>query len=84
MTITPAAGRELERLPADVAARLRVPLRALAANPRPVGATPLVGSGFWRIRIGDIRIVYVIDDDAKVVRIDRVARRAESSYRRPR
>jgi mRNA interferase RelE/StbE len=80
----PAAQRDLHRLPADVAARVRVPLRALALDPRPKGALKVVGSGFWRVRVGDLRIIYLIDAAKREVRIDRVARRAESTYRRRR
>ena len=72
----------MDRLPADVAARVRMPLRTLASDPRPPGVKRLVGADFWRIRVGDLRIVYLIDDGARVVRIERVVRRAESSYRR--
>lgn len=79
---TSAARREIKRLPSDTAARVRLPLRALAVNPRPVGVKQLVGTGLWRIRIGDLRIVYEIDDEERVVAIARVVRRAESSYRR--
>ena len=79
---TPRARRELDRLPPDAAARGRLPLRALALDPRPPGVRPLVGSAFWRVRVGDLRIVYLIDDSARIVRIERVVRRGESSYRR--
>ena len=37
---------------------------------------------FWRLRVGDLRIVYVIDEAAGQVVVLRVARRAESTYRR--
>ncbi len=75
-----AAQRELRRLPPGDAARLRGPILSLALEPRPTAATKLVGTEFWRLRIGDLRIVYVIDPEAVVVL--RVARRAESTYRR--
>ena len=48
---------------------------------RPPGATRLVGSDLWRLRIGDLRLVYAIDDSARVVVILRAARRNESAYR---
>ncbi len=46
----------------------------------PTGATKLADTEFWRLRVGDLRIVYAIDDDTVVVL--KVARRAESTYRR--
>jgi mRNA interferase RelE/StbE len=82
VVLTSAALREVRRLPPDAAARVRGPLRALAANPRPPGAAQLAGSRFGRVRVADLRILYVIDDEARVVRVDRVVRRAESTYRR--
>ena len=58
------------------------PILALAIEPRPPAATPLVDSDWWRLRIGDLRIVYAIDDANRLVIVLRVARRDESTYRR--
>ena len=59
-------------------------IEALSRDPRPPGALTLTGSSLWRLRVGDVRIVYAIDDTARVVVILRVARRNESTYRRVR
>jgi len=80
--IAPAAQRQLRRLPPGDAARLRGPILALAIDPRPPGAAKLVGTEFWRIRVGDLRIVYAIDDSVGLVIVLKVARRSESTYRR--
>jgi len=80
--IAPAAQRQLRRLPPGDAARLRGPILALAIQPRPPAAKKLVGTEFWRVRIGDLRIIYVIDDSEGLVVVVRVARRSESTYRR--
>ena len=80
--LSPAAARQLRKLPPGDAARLRGPILALAIEPRPPGATPLVDSDWWRLRIGDLRIVYAIDDAKRLVIVLRVARRDESTYRR--
>ena len=80
--IAPAAQRQLRRLPPGDAARLRGPILALAIEPRPPGALKLAGSDFWRLRVGDLRVVYVIENDDRRVIVLRVARRSESSYRR--
>jgi mRNA interferase RelE/StbE len=82
--LAPAAQRQLAKLPPGVAASLRGPILALALDPRPPGSTKLTGSEFWRIRVGDLRIVYAVDDDARLVVVVRVARRSESTYRRVR
>jgi mRNA interferase RelE/StbE len=80
--LAPAAARQLRRLPPGDAARLRGPILALGLEPRPPGATPLVGSDWWRLRVGDLRVVYAIDDERMVVVVLRAARRNESTYRR--
>jgi mRNA-degrading endonuclease RelE of RelBE toxin-antitoxin system len=41
----------------------------------------LKGTDFWRIRVGDVRLIYHVDDDARLVVIVKVARRSESTYR---
>jgi len=80
--LAPAAQRQLRRLPPGSAARLRGPILALAIEPRPPGTVMLEGAELWRIRIGDLRVVYAIDDGELLVIILRVARRSESTYRR--
>jgi mRNA interferase RelE/StbE len=80
--IAPAAQRQLRRLPPGETARLRGPILALALAPRPPGAVKLADSDFWRLRVGDLRIVYVVDDTARLVVVLKVARRSESTYRR--
>ena len=82
--IAPAAQRQLRRLPPGDAARLRGPILglALAVEPRPPGSVKLAGTEFWRLRVGDLRVIYLIDDTAHLVVVLRVARRAESTYRR--
>jgi mRNA interferase RelE/StbE len=69
--------------------RLHNPLRdrvagaidGLANDPRPPGTAKLVGRDDYRIRVGDYRIVYAVDDDARLVLIARIAHRREV-YRR--
>lgn len=80
--LAPAAQRQLRRLPPGEAARLRGPILALGIEPRPPGATRLTGTELWRLRVGSLRVVYAVDDDARLVIVLRVARRAESTYRR--
>ena len=79
--IAPAAARQLRRLPPGDAARLRGPILALGLEPRPPGATRLVGSEWWRLRVGDLRLIYAIDDAVRLVVVLRAARRSESTYR---
>jgi mRNA interferase RelE/StbE len=81
VVLAPAAQRQLRRLPPGDAARLRGPILALATDAHPPGAVKLSGSDFWRLRVGELRVVYVVTD-AETVVVLRVARRAESTYRR--
>jgi mRNA interferase RelE/StbE len=80
--LAPAAERELRKLPANAAARLRGPILALGADPRPLGASALTGTPFLRLRVGELRVIYLIEDRRARVVVLRVARRAESTYRR--
>ncbi len=82
--LAPAAERQLRKLPPAETARLRGPILALALDPRPGGVVRVVGGPFWRLRVGDLRIVSAIDDAARTVVVLRVARRGESTYRRVR
>jgi mRNA interferase RelE/StbE len=80
--LAPAAQRELRALPPGDAARARAPILALSIGPHPPGSVKLAGAELWRLRVGDLRIVHGIDDETRLVVVLRVARRAESTYRR--
>lgn len=80
--LKPAAERELSRLPAPIQKRVAVKLRALRDNPRPVGVEKLQGEDdLYRVRVGDYRIVYAIEDNRLIVWVVRVADRKDV-YRR--
>ena len=77
-----AAENDLKRLPTTTFHRIIPQIRALAENPRPLGCRKLTSSkNDWRIRIGDYRVLYEIDEKAKAVRIMRVRHRRDE-YRR--
>lgn len=82
--LAPAAQRQLRRLPPGSAAALRGPILGLSLDPRPPGASKLTGTDFWRLRVGDLRVIYVTDEARGLVIVLRVARRSESTYRRVR
>jgi mRNA interferase RelE/StbE len=72
------AERDLKSLPAGIFKRLVSRINALPENPRPPGSHKLAGSkNDWRIRVGDYRVVYDIDDPRKRARIFRVRHRRE-------
>ena len=61
--VKPSADKALRKLPLKAQSRLVAAMRALAANPRPVGVVKMHGAGSqWRIRVGDYRLVYEIHD----------------------
>ncbi|MCX6844405.1 MAG: type II toxin-antitoxin system RelE/ParE family toxin [candidate division WOR-3 bacterium] len=74
-----AAERNLRRLDAVVLQRVVAALRGLADNPRPAGCRKLTGSDRdWRVRVGDYRVVYEIDDRNREVRVMRIRHRREA------
>ena len=78
VTFKASADKALDKLPRSVQSRLLDKAAALAANPRPTGAVKLSGpAGLWRIRVGDYRMVYFIDDACQTVDIRIVAHRRE-------
>ena len=80
--IEKAAENDLKRLPTTTFHRIIPQIKSLAENPRPPSCRKLTGSkNDWRIRIGDYRVLYEIDEKAEAVRIMRVRHRREV-YRR--
>ena len=76
--IAPMARRQYRKLPAEVRQRVAQALTALSAEPRPSGVVKLRGSNNrWRIRIGDYRIIYRIEDEIVLVTILIIAHRRE-------
>jgi mRNA interferase RelE/StbE len=76
--VKPSARKELEGLPDTVLARAVRKMESLSDSPRPPGCKKMKGyRDHWRIRVGDWRIVYIIDDGAKLVSVTRVAHRRE-------
>ena len=76
--IKPSARRELEKLSDSLIARLLRKIEGLAINPRPPGCRKLRGyKDLWRVRVGEYRTIYIIEDDRKIVSITRIAHRRE-------
>jgi mRNA interferase RelE/StbE len=78
VALTASAEKELRALSRKTVARMMPRLEHLASTPRPPGCKKLKGGDKeWRIRVGDYRIVYVIDDSARTVDVTRIAHRRE-------
>ncbi len=76
--VKPSARKELEALPDNVLSRVVAKLEALGHTPRPAGCKKLKGyKDHWRVRAGDWRVVYIIDDPGKAVSVTRIAHRRE-------
>jgi len=74
----PPARKEARKLDPTVRRRVIAAVEKLADNPRPAGSIPLVGSPGWsRIRVGDYRVIYDIQDSALVVLVLRVGGRGD-------
>jgi len=73
----PSAAKELAKLPTEIQRRIAPAIDGLGANARPRGAEKLAGEDAWRIRVGDYRIVYAIEDRVLVVLVLHVGNRRE-------
>lgn len=65
------------RLRGSVADRIAAAIDGLAINPRPTGSVKLAGRDDFRLRVGDYRIVYPVDDAEDLVIIARIAHRRD-------
>lgn len=74
----PAVLKQLQQLPRQAFGAALHAIIALPHEPRPRGAKKLAGSNDWRVRIGEYRIIYEIDDAAGKVIVLRVAHRREA------
>jgi mRNA interferase RelE/StbE len=80
--LTPAAIKERKRLPIDVRKRIDQALRVLVDDPRPPNSRKLGGSRHdWRLRIGDYRVLYEIENEVNQITVWRIVHRREA-YKR--
>jgi mRNA interferase RelE/StbE len=75
--VQPGVIRTLRQLPREIARRVDAVLLELETEPRPPGVKKLAVRGGWRLRLGDYRILYVIDDKARTVAVYRVGHRKD-------
>ena len=71
------AQKELARVPAPAFERICAAVRLLADNPRPTNCRKLVNREGWRIRVGDYRIIYRVDDETRTVLVLHVGHRRD-------
>ncbi|MBI4357794.1 MAG: type II toxin-antitoxin system RelE/ParE family toxin [Candidatus Omnitrophica bacterium] len=79
LLIIPKAEKQILDLPRSIIAQITSKIEALAQNPRPFGAKKLAGQGGgYRLRSGDYRILYTIDDTKKEITIYKASHRKEA------
>jgi len=78
ITFARSARKELERMDRKLGLRISDKIETLSAAPRSPGCKKLQGEdNLWRIRIGDYRVIYSIDDKQKIVDVSAVRHRRE-------
>jgi len=69
--------RALDKLPKSDFQAVIEAVKDLAQTPRPRGIEKVKSTGLWRIRQGDYRIIYAIDDNERLITVVRVGHRRE-------
>lgn len=77
LRVKKSAGKELRSLPKPGLKRIAAQIQNLSHNPRPHGCEKLAGEESYRIRQGDRRVVYSIDDGQKIVEVFKIGHRRE-------
>ena len=73
--------KDFRRVPVHDRQRIDRAILALASNPRPHGCKKLTDKDGYRVRIGDYRVLYTIDDESRTVVVYRVKIRSEKTYK---
>jgi mRNA interferase RelE/StbE len=77
LLIKPSAAKELEAISTKDRRKVISKIEALAGEPRPHGCEKLSGQEHYRVRQGDYRVVYGIDDAAQTVLIVKIGHRRD-------
>jgi mRNA interferase RelE/StbE len=75
--IKPSAVKEFEEMPLKARRQMVARIRALASNPRPPGSVKLAGLDRYRVRQGDHRAVYEVEDTDRRVTIVKIGHRRD-------
>lgn len=79
--VTPPAQRDLRRLDKPIKQRVVDALDHFVANPQAGHARKLAGSDEWRLRVGDWRVRFNFDDEARMIIVTRVLPRGRAYNR---
>ncbi|MDY0081450.1 MAG: type II toxin-antitoxin system RelE/ParE family toxin [Ignavibacteriaceae bacterium] len=75
--ILSSADKNLRRINSKDREKIALGISKLSNNPRPHGSKKLKGSEFYRLRIGDYRVIYLIKDNRLIVVVVRIGHRRE-------
>lgn len=75
--LLPVAARAIRKLPPEAKRRVQAVIEVLAEEPRPPAAKKLVARPEWRVRTGDYRVLYRIDDQVLTIVIVNAGHRRE-------
>ena len=75
--LRPAAVRALRKIDPAMRSRIQGVIALLASDPRPPAARRLVGRPAWRVRVGDYRVIYTIEDEVLVIVVVTIGHRRE-------
>ena len=79
VVLSRSARKELEALPDAIQDRVLARVVSLTQNPRPTGCRKLAGSdSLWRLRVGDYRVLFGIDDRVRLIDIVAVRHRSDA------
>ncbi|MFA0757778.1 MAG: hypothetical protein PVTTEEND_002153 [Candidatus Fervidibacter sp.] len=74
-----SSDKEIQGLPSEIRKRVEDAIRGLASNPFPSGCEKLQGErNRWRLRVGKYRIIYSVDTEQRIVRVEKVRLRSEA------
>jgi mRNA interferase RelE/StbE len=79
--LSSAAARDISSIQPSSKALVEAFIASLSITPRPHGTIKLSGSDGYRYRIGDLRVLYLIDDSERRVLVARVKDRNERTYK---
>lgn len=79
VSLKKSAIKELRKLPIKEATRISILIETLSHNPRPTGCKKLKGyTDLWRVRSGNYRIIYSIEDKILIVEILEIVNRRDA------
>lgn len=75
LVVRPSVSKDVKSIPANDLKKILLKIEALRDDPRPPGSIKLSGMEYYRVRYGDYRIVYEIEDDRLIVVVVKVGHR---------